>query len=96
MKSTSSIISDASSIVSFSSTGTMKKRRAPPPPGQIRESNRSIDLDQSDVTDTYFDNQPVVHESPFNLQPIMVLGCKGQIQIEILEHEIEIIYHNNV
>ena len=58
----------------------MKKRRAPPPPGQLR--NRSIDLDQSDVTDTYFDNQPVVHESPFNLQPIMVLGCKGKIQIE--------------
>ena len=74
----------------------MKKRRAPPPPGQIRESNRSIDLDQSDVTDTYFDNQPVVHESPFNLQPIMVLGCKGQIQIDILEHEIEIIDHDNV
>ena len=44
----------------------------------LRDSNRSIDLDQSDVTDTYFDNQPVVHESPFNLQPIMVLGCKGK------------------
>ena len=73
----------------------MKKRRAPPPPGQIRESNRSIDLDQSDVTDTYFDNQPVVHESPFNLQPIMVLGCKDQIQIELTyEHENETIYQN--
>ena len=48
-------------------SGRMTKRRAPVPPPQR-------------VEEEVFDNRPIVHESPFNLQPVRVLGCKGKGQ----------------
>jgi len=45
----------------------MAKRRAPNPPLPKLE-------------DEVFENRPIIHESPFNLQPVRVLGCKGKGQ----------------
>ena len=54
------------------STGSLK-RRAPPPPTKPKENSTILRTKA-----LQFENRPLVHESPFNLQPIRVLGAKGK------------------
>jgi len=65
----------------YSVQSIIAKSIAPKKSSLFSIGKRSESVGEIDDSQTQFDNRPIIHESPFNLQPRMVLGCKGESYI---------------